>query len=161
MVGSQTLSHQKFRHDGFLINTDPAKLEVDMVHRYLAHESYWARGIASETVDRSLKNSICFGVYDCSQNNDMQIGFARVISDCSSFAYLADLFILPRYRGQGLGKWLISCILAHNDLQGLRKWALNTRDAHGLYERFGFLLNPEPDTYMVYHVQHQGISSAE
>lgn len=155
MLNSQTFPPQMFRRDDFLISTEPGKIDVDMVHHYLAHESYWAPGIARQSVKRALRYSLCFGVYDCSGTDDIQIGFARVITDYSSFAYLADVFILSRHRRQGLGKWLISCILAHTELQGLRKWMLNTKDAHDLYERFGFLQNPEPDTYMVYRPQRQ------
>ena len=149
MLNSRPFAPQMFHLNDFLISTEPEKIDVDMVHHYLAHESYWAEGIARELVERSLRYSLCFGVYDCSGTDETQIGFARVISDYSSFAYLADVFVLSRYRGQGLGKWLISCILAHTELQGLRKWTLNTKDAHALYEHFGFRQNPEPDTYMV------------
>jgi GNAT superfamily N-acetyltransferase len=161
MLESQTFPPQIFYRDDFLISTDPRKIDVDMVHHYLAYESYWAPGIARQSVKRALRYSLCFGVYDCSGTDEIQIGFARVITDFSSFAYLADVFILSRHRCQGLGKWLISCILAHTELQGLRKWMLNTKDAHGLYERFGFLQNPEPDTYMAYRPQHQVVTLTE
>ncbi len=117
----------------FLISTDRSKLDVDVIHRFLAR-SYWAEGIPRETVVRSIENSLCFGVYD----NARQIGFARVISDFATYAYLADVFILEPYRERGLGKELMASIMAHPDLQGLRRWSLGTRDAQGLYAQFGF-----------------------
>jgi N-acetylglutamate synthase-like GNAT family acetyltransferase len=117
----------------FLISTDRSKLDVDVIHRFLAR-SYWAEGIPRETVMRSIENSLCFGVYD----NARQIGFARVISDFATFAYIADVFILEPYRERGLGKELVASIMAHPDLQGLRRWSLGTRDAQGLYAQFGF-----------------------
>ena len=117
----------------FLISTDRSKLDVDVIHRFLAR-SYWAEGIPRQTVMRSIENSLCFGVYD----NARQIGFARVISDFATYAYVADVFILEPYRERGLGKELMASIMAHPDLQGLRRWSLGTRDAHGLYAQFGF-----------------------
>ncbi len=117
----------------FLISTDRSKLDVDVIHKFLAR-SYWAEGIPRETVVRSIENSLCFGVYD----NARQIGFARVISDFATYAYVADVFILEPYRERGLGKELMASIMAHPDLQGLRRWSLGTRDAQGLYAQFGF-----------------------
>ncbi len=146
---------QEFWRDNFLISTDQEIVDVSVVHNYLANDSYWASGVTLEKVKRSLQHSFCFGVYDCSEGNETQIGFARVISDFSIFAYLADVFILPTYQGQGLGKWLISCILAHPELQDLRKWTLHTRDAQGLYQQYGFIVGPDPETYLIYHPQGQ------
>lgn len=117
----------------FLISADRSKLDVDVIHGFLAR-SYWAAGIPRETVVRSIENSLCFGVYD----NAHQIGFARVISDFATYAYVADVFILKPYRERGLGKELMASIMAHPDLQGLRRWSLGTRDAQGLYAQFGF-----------------------
>jgi N-acetylglutamate synthase-like GNAT family acetyltransferase len=117
----------------FLISTDRSKLEVDVIHEFLAR-SYWAAGIPRETVVRAIENSLCFGVYD----DGSQMGFARVISDFATYAYLADVFILEPYRERGLGKELMASIMAHPDLQGLRRWSLGTRDAQGLYGQFGF-----------------------
>jgi N-acetylglutamate synthase-like GNAT family acetyltransferase len=117
----------------FLISTDRSKLDLDVIHGFLAR-SYWAAGIPRETVARSIENSLCFGVYD----NANQIGFARVISDFATYAYIADVFILEPYRERGLGKELIASIMAHPDLRGLRRWSLGTRDAQGLYAQFGF-----------------------
>lgn len=117
----------------FLISTDRSKLDLDAIHSFLSR-SYWAEGIPRETVARSIENSLCFGVYDGAR----QIGFARVISDFATYAYLADVFILEPYRERGLGRELIASIMAHPDLQGLRRWSLGTRDAQGLYAQFGF-----------------------
>ena len=117
----------------FLISTDRSKLDLDVIHKFLAR-SYWAEGIPREIVERSIENSLCFGVYD----NARQIGFARVISDFATYGYVADVFILEPYRERGLGKELMASIMAHPDLQGLRRWSLGTRDAQGLYAQFGF-----------------------
>ncbi len=125
------------------ISTDPAKLDVDLIHSFLA-DSYWAAGIPREIVERSIRHSLCFGVFD----GDEQIGFARVISDRATFAYLADVFVLESHRGRGLGVWLMECIKAHPDLQGFRRWILGTRDAHGLYRKVGFRPLAEPSIYM-------------
>ena len=124
----------------FLISTDRARLDLDVIHRFLTR-SYWAAGIPRETIARSIDNSLCFGVYD----GRNQIGFARVISDFATFAYVADVYIDEHYRERGLGKELMASIMAQPDLQGLRRWNLATRDAHGLYAQFGFkpLENPE------------------
>ncbi|ASZ11794.1 GNAT family N-acetyltransferase [Chitinophaga pendula] len=126
----------------FTINTDPQKLDIPLIHKFLSEESYWAKNVPYEIVARAINNSLCFGLYQ----QDTQIGFARVITDRASFAYLADVFIIPRFRGQGLSKWLVQNILAHPELQGLRRWMLATSDAHGLYSQFGFsaIQNPEP-----------------
>jgi GNAT superfamily N-acetyltransferase len=115
------------------ISTDPAKIDIAVVHQFLT-DSYWAKGIPLETVRRSIEHSLCFGVY----KSNRQVGFARVISDYATYAYLADVFILQEHRGQGLSRWLMECIMAHAELQGLRRWALITRDAHDLYRKFGF-----------------------
>ena len=131
------------RKDNFLISTDPAKIDLDAVHAYLVR-SYWAEGIPREVVERSIKGSLCFGVYDGTK----QIGFARVITDRATYAYIGDVYILEEYRGKGLSKWLMSCIKAHPDLQGLRRWALATRDAHGLYKQFGFTEVKAPERWM-------------
>ena len=117
----------------FLISTDRSKLDVDVIHEFLTR-SYWAAGIPRATVVRAIENSLCFGVYD----GDDQIGFARVVSDFATFAYIADVFILEQYRERGLGKELMASVMAHPDLQGLRRWSLGTRDAQGLYAQFGF-----------------------
>lgn len=120
--------------EGYNISSDSKKLDIKVIHKYLSEESYWAKGISFEIVQKAIKNSLCFGVY----KEDKQIGFARLITDKASFAYLADVFILPEHRNKGLAKWLITTIHAHPELQGLRRWMLATRDAHKLYEKFGW-----------------------
>jgi N-acetylglutamate synthase-like GNAT family acetyltransferase len=128
----------------FLISTDQTKLDVDVVHNFLTR-SYWAAGIPRTTVVRAIENSLCFGVYD----NAKQIGFARVISDFATYAYIADVFILEPYRERGLGKELMASIMSHPKLQGLRRWNLGTRDAHGLYAQFGFKPVDNPSSIMM------------
>lgn len=137
------------------ISDDPSKLQRAVIHLYLTN-SYWAKGIPYETVHRSIENSICFGVYHGSK----QVGFARVVSDRATFAYLADVFILESYRGIGLSKKLMKHIIDHHELQGLRRWMLATRDAHSLYAQFGFKPIEIPERWMekhmpgVYEVNH-------
>jgi N-acetylglutamate synthase-like GNAT family acetyltransferase len=127
----------------FLISTDRAKLDLDVIHKFLA-DSYWAAGVPRATVSRSIENSLCFGVYDGAD----QVGFARIVSDFATFAYIADVFILEPYRDRGLGKELMASIMAHPDLQGLRRWSLATRDAHGLYAQYGFTALENPSRMM-------------
>lgn len=129
--------------DGFTVSTDPARLDVDAVHAFLA-TAYWCEGIPRETVERALRNSLCFGLYE----GDRQIGLARVITDAATYAYLCDVYVLPEYRGQGLGTWLMQCVMEHPDLQGLRRFSLVTRDAHELYRPFGFAEIDRPERHM-------------
>lgn len=128
----------------FLISSDKTKLQLAVIHEYLSVSSYWAANIPVELVSRAIEHSVCFGVYI----HDEQIGFARVVTDCATFGYLADVFILPAYRGHGLARWLMTCILAHPDLQGFRRWMLATRDAHRLYQQFGFTPPDKPESLM-------------
>jgi GNAT superfamily N-acetyltransferase len=128
----------------FLVSTDRARLDLDVIHGFLTN-SYWARGIPRELVARSIEQSLCFGVYDGSA---AQVGFARVISDFTTYAYIADVFVLESHRGRGLSKALMECIRRHPELQELRRWSLSTRDAHGLYAQFGFTPLKFPDRYM-------------
>jgi GNAT superfamily N-acetyltransferase len=121
------------------ISTDKSKIDINLVYNYLNQESYWAKNVSMDIVARAIENSFCFGVYK--KENDAtikQIGFARVITDKATFGYLADVFILEAYRGRGLSKWLMEEIMGHAELQGFRGWMLGTKDAHGLYEKFGF-----------------------
>jgi GNAT superfamily N-acetyltransferase len=136
----------EFRKGEFLVSTNKNKLDLDTIYGYLS-ESYWAKGISREVVIRSIQNSLCFGIF---YGTD-QVGFARVITDCATYAYLADVFVLETYRGSGLSKWLMECIVAHPQLQGLRRWTLATRDAHGLYAKFGFKPLSKPDNFMELH----------
>ena len=132
--------------DGFLISTDPARLDVSVIHGFL-RTSYWSSNIPRTVVEKAIQHSLCFGLYA----DDRQIGFARVISDHATFAYLADVFVLEECRGRGLAIWLIECIRAHPDLRGLRRWLLATRDAHALYRRFGFRELAAPERSMEIH----------
>ena len=127
----------------FLISTDRSKLDVDVIHRFLA-QSYWAAGIPRASVVRAIENSLCFGVYDGAE----QVGFARIISDFATYAYIADVFVLEAYRERGLGKELMASVMAHPELQGLRRWSLATRDAHVLCAQFGFTPLENPSRMM-------------
>jgi len=131
------------RRGAYLISTDPGRLDLDVVHRYL-QQSYWAGGIPREVVARSFPHSLCFGLYEW----ERQVGFARVISDRATYAYLADVFVLEGHRGRGLAKWLLQAILEHPELHGLRRFALATKDAHGLYAQFGFTPLAAPERHM-------------
>ena len=132
--------------DDFSISTDKNKIDVAYVHRFLS-SSYWAENIPLDVVERSIEGSLCFGVY----HGEQQIGFARVITDEASFAYLCDVFIDEAYRGKGLSKWLMEAILAYPGLQGLRRFLLATRDAHGLYRQYGFSELTFTDRWMQIH----------
>jgi GNAT superfamily N-acetyltransferase len=138
--------HHFWAKGEFEISTDPARVDVRTVHEFLTN-SYWARGIPLETVQRSIANSLCFGIYHASG----QVGFARVISDRATFCYLADVFVVELYRGRGLSKWLMECIMGHPDLQGVRRWMLATQDAHGLYRQYGFTELKAPKRWMEIH----------
>ena len=130
----------------YSITTDKNKMDIDFIHSYLTR-SYWAGGITKEIVSRSIAGSLCFGVF----TNDKQVGFARMVTDEATFAYLADVFIDEYHRGKGLSKWLMKVIMSHPGLQGLRRILLATRDAHGLYTQFGFTPLTNPDRWMQSH----------
>jgi len=132
--------------EGYLISSDPGRLDIEVIHGFIS-QSYWAKGMPKALVERMLRNSSCWGVY----HQTAQIGFARVITDKTTFAYLADVFILAKHRGKSLSKALVATILVHPDLQGLRRWMLITADAQGLYERFGFKVVPHPERHMEIH----------
>lgn len=130
----------------YSISTDKKSMDIDFIHHFLTH-SYWAEGITKEIISRSVDGSLCFGVF-C---NGRQVGFARMVTDNATFAYLADVFIDEKFRGRGLSRWLMEVIISHPDLQGLRRIILATRDAHGLYARFGFTPLNNPDRWMQIH----------
>jgi len=132
--------------DGYLVSTDKSKIDVETVHHFLSR-SYWAENIPLDVVRKSIENSLCFGMY----HEEKLVGFARAISDFATFAYLADVFILPEERGKGLSKWLLAIILEHPQLQALRRFTLATRDAHSLYAQFGFSLFDKPERWMQKH----------
>ena len=127
----------------YYISTDISKLDVNIIHKYLSEESYWAKEIPRNIVEKAILNSVCFGLY----KNNEQIGFARIVTDKATFAYLADVFVLPAYRGKGLSKWLMQTIQVHPELQNLRRWILTTKDAHSLYEQCGWTRVPEDYMY--------------
>jgi len=133
--------------DRYTITTDRSALDIDFIHHYLSVESYWAAGRAREVVVRSVEQSLCFGLYDTQANR--QIGFARVVTDCATFAWLCDVFVDEAYRGAGLGKWLIETVTEHPDLANIRRLILATRDAHGLYAQYGFEPMDKPERWML------------
>ena len=139
----------EYQRGDFLISTDIEKLNFNIIYHFLAHDSYWAQGITLEQADQRVYNAFCFGLY---YQQAEQVGFARVISDFTSLAYLSDVFILPMHRGQGLGQWLVATVLAHPAFRGVPTWSLKTEDAHGLYERFGFRPLKEPKNFLLYNL---------
>lgn len=162
----------EFRYGEFLVSTNPARLDLDLIHNFLTN-CYWAKGIPKDVVARSTEHSLCFGIYDESNGQSrlpakpagkpvlspaeggtvrsVQVGFARVISDFATIAYLGDVFVLESHRGRGLGKWMMECIMHHPALKGLRRWILLTRDAHELYSKLGFTPLKLPQRYMELH----------
>jgi GNAT superfamily N-acetyltransferase len=139
----QGVRTMQWKKDGFTISTEKEKLDRGVIHEFLRN-SYWAKGIPRELVDRSIENSLCFGLYE----GDRLVGFARVISDNATFAYLSDVFVLESHRGRGLATWFMETVMAHPDLQGIRRWMLATADAHGLYRRVGFTPLSRPERIM-------------
>jgi GNAT superfamily N-acetyltransferase len=137
---------REYRCGEFVVSTRRDRIDLDVVHGFLS-ECYWARGIPREVVACSIENSLCFGLYA----EGKQIGFARVITDYATYAYIGDVFVLESFRGRGLGKWLMECIMEHPRLQGLRRWSLVTSDAYGLYSQFGFERLKKPQNYMELH----------
>lgn len=129
----------------FYISTDKSALDLHMITEFLSKRSYWAQGRTPEKIVRSIENSLCFGVYS---GDNKQVGFARVLSDYAVFAWIMDVFILEDFRGHGLGKMLMAEIMGYPDLQGLERWGLGTKDAHGLYEQFGFRVMEYPERKM-------------
>jgi GNAT superfamily N-acetyltransferase len=144
---SQREEPTEYRKGEFLLSTDRTRLDPDLIYNFLTN-CYWAKGISRETVLRSIENSLCFGIYA----QGKQVGFARVISDFATFAYIGDVFVLESHRGHGLGKWMMKCIIMrHPQLQRSRRWSLVTRDAHSLYAQFGFTPLKKPENYMELH----------
>ena len=138
------MKHYELQKGSFTITTDKTRLDIHFIHSFLSDQSTWAKGIPLANVERSIQHALCFGVYD----GQTQVGFARIISDFATIAYLGDVFIINSHRGLGLSKWLMEAIVSHPDLQGLRRWILVTADAHGLYEQYGFRKLANPDSYM-------------
>jgi GNAT superfamily N-acetyltransferase len=139
--------HEEWHRDGILLSTDPARVDRALVHRWLSEESYWARGIPREVFDRSLDHALPFGLYE----GGAQVGFARVVSDYATVAYVGDVFVLEPWRGRGLARWMMECMVGLPRLAGLRRWFLLTRDAHALYRQVGFTALASPDRWMERH----------
>lgn len=139
-----SLQPREFKRADFTISTDHSRLDLPWIHNYLTNDAYWSRGISYPVFQKSVENSLCFGVYHAAE----QVGFGRVISDYATFAYLGDVFIDERYRQRGLGKWLVECIRSYPELQGLRRWMLVTTDAKGLYRQYGFSPLEHPERMM-------------
>ncbi len=138
------IDFQECQNGEFVISTDKKRLQIDVIQNFLQTESYWAKNRTLEQTQIAIENSLCFGVYF----KERQIGFARIITDFATFAYIGDVFILDEFRGQGLSKWLMEVMLNHSHLQGLRRWILATKDAHGLYSKFGFHGLKFPERWM-------------
>lgn len=136
--------NREWRQGEYLISTDRDRLDIALIHDFLSRQTYWAKGRSVEVVKRSIDNSLPFGLF----KDNQQIGFARVVTDYATFAWLADVFVLDEFRGRGLAKWLMDVILSHPELQGFRRWVLATKDAHGLYRNFGFNELKKPDRWM-------------
>ena len=139
------MPHHTVEHDGYEITDDRTRLDPAVIHGYLSDQSYWAKGVSLELVERSLANSICIGVYGPDRR---QVGLARIVTDSATFAWLCDVFILPAHRGRGLGKALVAAVVSHPQLQQVRRIALGTLDAHALYAQFGFTPLAEPQRHM-------------
>jgi GNAT superfamily N-acetyltransferase len=135
---------ESWKRGDYVISTDRSRLNVGMIHEFLSRNTYWASGRALDVVERSIENSLPFGIY----KGTNQVGFARVVTDYATFAWIADVFVLPEYRSQGLSKWLMEIILSHPRLQSFRRWVLATKDAHSLYARFGFIPLHRPERWM-------------
>jgi GNAT superfamily N-acetyltransferase len=135
---------ESWERGDYLISTDRSRLNLELIHEFISTKTYWAVGRVREVVQRSIDNSLPFGIY----KGNEQVGFARVVTDYATFAWVADVFVLPEHRGRGLSKWLMEVILSHPDLQGFRRWVLATKDAHSLYARFGFIELHRPERWM-------------
>ena len=138
------INGDSLKKKGFKISTDKNLLDFELIYKYLNEDSYWAKGISAEKLKKAIDNSICFGIY----HHDKQAGFARVVTDKATFAYICDVFVLPEFRGLGLSKWLIQTIVDDAEFTGLRRWSLATLDAHGLYSQFGFTQIGQPTRWM-------------
>lgn len=130
--------------NGYRISSNQSEMDVESIHKFIS-QTYWAKDIPIETLKKAIDNSLCFGVFN---SEGSQVGFARMITDLATYAYLADVYVLDAHRGKGLSKWLMQEVMSHPDLQGLRRMTLATLDAHGLYEKFGFSDLAKPETFM-------------
>lgn len=144
MNSTQVTPGELWQRGEYTIDTNPSRLNIDLIHDFISNHSYWGSGRARDVVQRSIENSMPFGLY----HHDQQIGFARIVTDYATFAWVADVFIVPEHRGRGLSKWLMEVIIAHPKLQGFRRWVLATKDAHALYAQFGFINLHRPERWM-------------
>jgi GNAT superfamily N-acetyltransferase len=142
--GTFEATGEVWRRGDYLISTDPTRLDITLIHDFISNQSYWGKGRRIETVQRALDNSLNFGIY----KDDNQVGFARVVTDYCTFAWLADVFVIESHRGVGLSKWLMEVIISHPQLKNMRRWVLATKDAHGLYAQFGFEPLSQPERWM-------------
>ena len=145
------MNDQAFLEKGYIISTDKNLIDFDVVYHYLADESYWAKGLTEERQKRAIENSMCFVI----NKQDKLAGFARVVTDRATFAYICDVFILEGHRRLGLSKWLMQTMKEHPELQGIRRWSLATSDAHDLYRQFGFVPLSKPDNWMEIFTPYQ------
>jgi GNAT superfamily N-acetyltransferase len=145
------MPHETRLDGGYVVSDDPARLDIDMIHDFLSRDSYWTPGRSRQITQRSLAHSLCFGLY---APDGSQAGFARIVSDRATSAHLADVFVLPAHRGRGLSKALVAVVLDHPELALVRRWTLTTRDAQGLYARFGFAPVTDPGGQMVRILPH-------
>lgn len=141
---STVINDAAFLAKGYTISTEKSLLDFNIIYTYLSTESYWAKGMPADKFKIAIENSMCFGIY----HSNNQVGFARVVTDKATFAYLCDVFVSDAHRRKGLSKWLVQTIISHDELQGLRRWALATADAHGLYSQFGFTVLNNPERWM-------------
>jgi GNAT superfamily N-acetyltransferase len=140
------MTPDEYTRDGYTISTDRGRLDVGLIHNFLSQSAYWAQGRSLDIVRKTIQNSLCFGLYE----GEQQVGFARVVTDYATFGWLCDVFVVDSHRGRGLSKWLVECVVSHPALSGLRTLMLATRDAHGLYERYGgFQRLTEAERWMV------------
>jgi GNAT superfamily N-acetyltransferase len=138
----------EWKQKDYLISTNSDLLQIEQIHAYLSTQAYWCLGIPKEILKKAIEGSLCFGVYRNTECHHLQIGFARIVTDRATFAWLCDVYIENEHRGRGLSKWLMECIASHPDLKNLRRFCLATKDAHGLYEKFGFQVTQTPGNWM-------------
>ncbi len=137
-----------WKNDSFILSTDKTLLQVDRIHRFLSKEAYWCLNIPLDVVRRSIANSLCFGLYSTSQNEPLQIGYARIVSDFATFAWLCDVYVEKDWRGKSLSKWMMECLISHPDIKNLRRLCLATKDTHSLYLKYGFEVTKTPENWM-------------
>lgn len=139
---------KEWTHGGFTLNTDKSRLQVSRIHQFLSTQAYWCLDIPQETLKKAIDGSLCFGLYTKNSSEQVQIGFARIVSDGASFAWLCDVYVENEYRGKGLAKWMMECVMSHPHLKNLRRICLATKDAHSLYKKFGFEVTQTPQNWM-------------